>query len=58
MAQFLKIVAEENITHIIVDGKEISDVVEYQLTEDHKAAYLTLKIFISRPIEVQMGSQP
>ena len=58
MAKSLQIIAEENAPHVIVDGNEISDVVEYQLTEDHKAAYLTLKIFISRPIEVQMGSQP
>ena len=58
MAQPLKIIAEGNATHIIVDGNEISDVVEYELMEDHKGAYLTLKIFISRPIEVQMGSQP
>ena len=49
MAKSLQIIAEENATHVIVDGNEISDVVEYQLTEDHEAAYLTLKIFISRP---------
>lgn len=53
MAQSLKIIAKENATHIIVDGNEISDVVEYQLMEDHKAVYLTLKIFISRPMEVR-----
>ena len=58
MAQSLKIVAKGNATHLIIDGNEIDDVVEYQLTEDHQAAYLTLKVFISRPIEVQLGLQP
>ena len=57
MAQSLKIVAEENATHVIVDGNEINDVVAYQLTEDHKAAYLTLKIFISGSMEVNLNNK-
>lgn len=57
MAKSLQIIAEENATHVIVDGNEISDVVEYQLTEDHEAAYLTLKIFISGSVEVNMGNK-
>ncbi len=51
----LKILTKENTAQIIVDGNEINDVLEYTLSENAEGAFLTLKIFISGSIEVQMG---
>lgn len=54
MAESVQITTSENAAKIVVDGNEISDVLEYELKEDQEGTILTLKILITGLIEARI----
>ena len=54
MAKSVQITTSENAAKIVVDGNEISDVLEYELKEDQEGTILTLKILVTGSIEARI----
>ena len=54
MAESIQITTRENAAKVVVDGNEISDVLEYKLKEDCKGAVLTLRIYVKGTIEARI----
>ena len=54
MAESVHITTRENAAKVVVDGNEISDVLEYELKEDQECTILTLKILITGSSEAQI----
>lgn len=54
MAESVQITTRENAAKIVVDGNEISDVLEYELKEDSQGAVLTLRICVRGTIEARI----
>lgn len=59
MAKTLEIITKENATKIVVDGNEISDVIECNLCKNNEGTILEIKIAITgdvpcdhKPIEI------
>lgn len=47
MAESVHITTRENAAKVVVDGNEISDVLEYELKENGQGAVLTLRILVN-----------
>ena len=54
MAESAQITTNKNAAKIVVDGNEISDVLEYELKEDQEGTILTLKILVTGSIEARI----
>ena len=54
MAESIHITTRENAAKVVVDGNEISDVLEYELKENGQGAVLTLRICVRGTIEARI----
>ena len=52
MAENVTIQTSNNTANIVIDGNEIHGVTGYQLEEDERGAFLTLRIAITDSVEV------
>ena len=52
MAESVVINVNDNTANIVIDGNEIHGVTGYQLEEDERGAFLTLRIAITDSVEV------
>lgn len=52
--EWVQITTRENAAKVVVDGNEISDVLEYELKEDSQGAVLTLRICVRGTIEARI----
>ena len=55
MAESVQITTSENAAKIVVDGNEISDVLEYELKENSQGAVLTLRILVKGDINANLS---
>ena len=54
MAESVQITTRENAAKVVVDGNEISDVLEYELKENGQGAVLMLRIYVKGTIEARI----
>ena len=54
MAEWVQITTRENAAKVVVDGNEISDILEYELKENGQGAVLTLRIYVKGTIEARI----
>ena len=54
MAESVQITTSENAAKLVVDGNEISDVLEYELKEDCKGTVLALRVLVKSNINVNL----
>ncbi len=54
MAESVQITTRENAAKVVVDGNEISDVLEYELKENGQGAVLTLRILVKGDINANL----
>mgnify|MGYP005798201621 FL=1 len=54
MAESVQITTRENAAKIVVDGNEISDVLEYELKENCQGAVLTLRVLVKGDINANL----
>lgn len=54
MAESVQITTSKNAAKIVVDGNEISDVLEYELKEDYEGTVLALRVLVKSNINVNL----